>query len=193
MSNVKGYTDKQLLDKVKSLPSFKGIPKDFWILGVQSDEDAYNAFDDKFYLFFGEKFIMVTGGTTNAGSEGIQNYQKYNKLGVLVVKTNEWHHGLWRPGLHKGKMRALKQVRNIKFYRDADRDTKIEEVGPMYEGLQGINFHTATYGTDASFIRKLIGGWSTGCQVINKYSDYIKILDHIGKQQDVSYCLLKEF
>jgi len=51
MANVRSYTDEELLKKVKSLPSFKSIPKGYWILGVQSDEDKFNAFDDKFYLF----------------------------------------------------------------------------------------------------------------------------------------------
>ncbi len=48
---VKNYTDSQLLNKVKSLPSFKQFPNDFWILGVQSQEDTFNVFDDTFYIF----------------------------------------------------------------------------------------------------------------------------------------------
>jgi hypothetical protein len=72
---VRSYTSKQLLDKVKTLKSFVVIPSGYWILGVQSNEDAYDRFDDKFYLFKGEDFIMVTTGTTNAGSDGQQNFE----------------------------------------------------------------------------------------------------------------------
>jgi len=39
MSNVKSYTDIQLLDKVKTLKGFKGIPETYWILAVRSNED----------------------------------------------------------------------------------------------------------------------------------------------------------
>ena len=33
---VKNYTDKQLLDRVKSLESFKEIPDDYWLIFVRS-------------------------------------------------------------------------------------------------------------------------------------------------------------
>lgn len=189
---MKSYTDKQLLDKVKSLSSFKQIPNDYWLLGVQSQEDKFNEFDDKFYLFKGDKFIMVTTGTTNAGLTGLKNYNTYNSEGCAVIKTNEWYYSLWSPGLHRGKMRALRQATPIKFYRDWNKNDKVEEIGKLREGIIGINFHTATY-QPGNIITRLIGGWSTGCQVCNNTSDYYKILDFIGNQKYVSYCLLKEF
>lgn len=189
---MKNYTDEQLLNKVKSLKSFIRIPNDYWILGVQSNEDKFNEFDDKFYLFKGEKFIMVTTGTTNAGLTGLKNYSTYNAEGCAVIKTNEWYYTLWRPGLHKGKMRALKQYSAIKYYRDWNKNEKAEEIGNMREGIIGINFHTASY-QPYNVITKLIGGWSTGCQVCNNTADYYKILDYIGNQDVVSYCLIKEF
>jgi len=63
MSNytkIKNYTDKQLINKVKSLSSFKEIPKEEWMLVISSLEDTSDTFDDKIYFFKGEKFIMVT-------------------------------------------------------------------------------------------------------------------------------------
>jgi hypothetical protein len=51
-------------------------------ISLKSDEDAYDRFDDKFYLFKGEDFIMVTTGTTNAGSDG-QQILKNTMLKVL--------------------------------------------------------------------------------------------------------------
>ena len=59
MTNVKNYTDRQILDRVKSLKSFKGIPQGYWIVGVRSEDDAPNKYDDKFYLFNGEQFVKV--------------------------------------------------------------------------------------------------------------------------------------
>ena len=189
---MKNYTDEQLLNRVKGLKSFIRIPNDYWILGVQSKEDKFNEFDDKFYLFKGEKFIMVTTGTTNAGLTGLKNYETYNSEGCAVIKTDEWYYTLWRPGLHKGKMRALKQYSAIKYYRDWNKNDKAEEIGKMREGIIGINFHTASY-QPYNVITRLIGGWSTGCQVANNTADYYEILDYIGNQDVVSYCLIKEF
>lgn len=193
MSNVRGYTDKQLINRVRKLDSYQGIPNEYWILGVQSNEDAFNEFDDKFYLFHGTKFIMVTSGTTNAGLTGLLNYNSYTSEGVAVIKTDEWYYGLWKYGKHKGRMPALKQVRKIKYYRDGNKNRSVEEVGDLFLGMIGINFHTVTYNQDMSFFRKLIGGWSVGCQVANKVKDYYTILNKVKEQESVSYCLIKEF
>lgn len=192
-SNVRGYDDSELLDRVKSLDSFNGIPKNYWILGVQSNEDAFNRFDDKFYIFKGEKFIMVTYGTTNAGKNGLKAYGKYNKHGFAVIKTDEWFYCLWKFGKHKGKMDALRQVKKIKYYRDGDKDDKVEEIGKMHEGIIGINFHTNTYNKMVKGVKELIGGWSLGCQVCNHLAQYYKIIELVKKQSNVTYCLIKEF
>lgn len=191
-SNVRSYTDKELLEKVASLDSFTGFPTDYWILGVQSKEDAFNIPDDKFYIFKGTEFIMVTTGTTNSGGYGIKNFFKWNRKGVFVVKTNEWFYDLWANGKHKRKMDALVQVNNILGYRDGDKDKFIEEEGKLIKGKFGINFHGMSY-KSKSFVKWLIGGWSVGCQVCNIGEDYYKILGLVKNQKRISYCLLKEF
>lgn len=192
MANVRNYTDDQLLNKAKSLPSFMGFPEGYWLLGVQSDEDKFNRFDDKFYLFKGETFVLVTSGTTNAGKAAMFGYEKYNKLGVAVIKTNEWYYDLWRAGLHRGRMKALRQINPIKYYRDDNKNTKIEAFGRVYSKIIYCNFHTNSYNRWNKIIRWVIGGWSACCQVCNDPTDYYLILDLVKKNK-VSYCLLKEF
>ena len=77
---VKKYTDKQLLERVKSLESFKGYPEGRWIIGVRSEEDLPNKFDDKFYTYEGTKFIDVVTGTTNPGITILKGgFKKFNK------------------------------------------------------------------------------------------------------------------
>lgn len=190
---VRAYKNKDLLDRVKSLLSFTSIPDDYWILGVQSQEDTYNRFDDKFYIFKGEEFIMVTSGTTNSGSYGLYNFAKYFVPGVAVIKTNEWYYNLWKSGLHKGRMKALVQVNDILFYRDSNKNKSVEEnSSELFKGIIGVNFHTVTY-TSNNIIRRLIGSWSVGCQVCNNSEDYKKILSLVKNQEFVNYCLIKEF
>ena len=189
---VRKYTDKQLLDRVKSLKSFKSIPNGYWILGVQSQEDTFNVFDDKFYLFNGEKFVLVTSGTTNAGKNGLMKYETYNPEGVAVIKTNEWYLDVWKFGLHKNKMEALKQIRPFLISRDGDRDQKIEESNAL-PVICGINFHANTYDLTSTEIKQIIGGWSLGCQVVNDVQKYNQIISLVKPQKIVSYCLIKEF
>lgn len=196
---VKKYTDSQLLNRVESLPSFKGFPDGYWILGAQSQEDTFNVFDDKFYIFHSsgktkaqQKFIMVTSGTTNAGKDAMMNYEKYNTKGFAVTKTNEWYYGVWKYGLHRGKMPALKQIRPFLISRDGDKDQKVEETQSL-PVICGINFHANTYDLTRTEIKELIGGWSAGCQVVNDIPKYNQIIELIKKQKDVTYCLIKEF
>ncbi len=192
-TNVKGYTDKQLIDKVKSLPNFTHLPQEYWILGVQSQEDEYNVFDDKFYLFRGDEFITVTSGTTNPGEFGLLNYHRYGQSGTFVIKSNYWQYDLWQFGYHRGRMPALKQYKPVVGYRDKNRNRKSEEIGSEVVGYFGINFHTISYALKAGFWRRLIGGWSSGCMVVNDVTDYLKILDFVKNQQTISFCLIKEF
>tara|TARA_R100000951_G_scaffold116523_2_gene128784 strand:- start:2857 stop:3483 length:627 start_codon:yes stop_codon:yes gene_type:complete len=203
-TKVKSYTDKQLLNKVKSLPNFKKIPKQRWILGVRSNEDTYDSFDDKFYEFEGEKFIRVLTGTTNAGSGVLRGgFLKYNKRGVAVLKADEWYYNVWSYGLHRGKMPSLKQTgRRVKVYRDGNKNRKSEELGEYELGWFGINYHTNTYDfrlANLKVVNWLIGYWSAGCQVINNRQEYVKQIDYYknsfekGTQIMVSYCLINEF
>ncbi len=190
---VKNYTDQELLNKVATLPSFEGLPFDYWLLGVQSNEDKFDNFDDKFYLFKGNHFVLATTGTTNAGKTAIFGYEKFNKEGVAVIKTNEWFYELWKNGLHHGKMKALRQLNDIKFYRDNNKNVKIEEIGKVYEGIIFCNFHTNDYNPLTKLVKWIIGGWSACCQVCNNPTDYYKIIELTKYQKSVSYCLLKEF
>jgi hypothetical protein len=194
MSNVKSYTDKQILDRVKSLKSFKSIPSGYWICGVRSNEDEPNKYDDKFYIFIGEKFVTLTTGTTNPGTPVLEGgYLKYNKVGAAVVKADECYYDLWRYGMHMGKMPALRQVGKIKVYRDGDRDKKSEEIGTPIEGLYGINFHTMSWDISKKLVGSDINGWSAGCQVCNNVEKYSMIINMLKKQHSITYVLLNEF
>ena len=191
---VRKYTDIEILKAVKALPSFKEIPTSFWIVGVRSKADISDKYDDKFYLFKNEQFIICTTGTTNPGKAGL--LKPVNGGGCAVVKSNEWYYDLWELGKHKGKMSALIQANNVLYYRDNDKDLSAEESGVVYSGIIGINFHTCTYITGNKTLESIkgenIGLWSEGCQVCNVPTDYYHILDKVALQKHISYCLITE-
>lgn len=193
-TNVRSYEDKELLDRVKSLPDFTHIPEDYWVLGVASNENHADVFDDKFYLFKGEEFIMVTSGTVNTGTYGLLNYKKWNSKGAFVIKQDQWIYDFWKTNhKHKGKMLSFGQVGRCYGYRDGDKDKTAEQQGEEVYGVFGINFHTVTY-KPVEIVKKLIGGWSVGCQVVNdtkKYNQIMKLVTNYQKK--VSYCILTEF
>ena len=190
---VRTYTDKELLDKVKSLGDFKEIPKGYWLLGVRSKEDTPNKFDDKIYLFKGEEFIIVTSATTNPGTPTLKQFEKVNKAGAAVLKSDRWYYNLWKYGKHKGKVEALLQLGNkVQVYRDTDKDNQSEEQGKLQEGYFGINFHPNTYNLNKPSA-DTIGWFSAGCQVVNNVEKYKIMIKLLKTEKLVSYCLVNEF
>lgn len=192
MTNVKNYTDKELLNQIKSLDSFIDFPKQDFLVGVRSNEDQFNIYDDKFYHFNKDlQCVNVLTGTTNSGSYGFKNYFKWNPKGVGLIKADECYYNVWKPGLHKKKMKALKQVGGFKIIRKkSSTDTNKNW---LWEYNKGFNFHTNTYQKRKKTINWIINSWSTGCQVANNPEDYHVTLLELQNQKKVSYFLLNEF
>ena len=193
---VRSYTDKELLNKVQEIKNFKGIPTDYWLLGVRSNEDITDIFDDKIYIYKGTEFIKVLRATTNPGKVILQGgFKKYNKDGAAVLKSDYWHYDCWMFGLHIGKMEALRQCNNMPYYRDGDEDGKSEEIGKLYTGIVGLNFHGSTYHKNKDIKRSSVGYWSAGCQVCADNLDYRDVIKKFKEsyQNRFTYCLINEF
>jgi len=199
MTNVKRYTDKQLLNRVEHIGGKIPNQGKYLIIGVQSQEDEYNRFDDKFYVFDGNRFRQVSTGTTNSGRTALQFFRDYNLIGAAVWKTDEFYEDLYSRGYHRpsrkgGGMRALRQRKPVKFYRDSDQDTFAEEQGKLYEGIQYFNMHGVDYNPYRNITRNVINSWSFGCQVWNRMGDYKQMINATWKRnKPVDYALLKEF
>lgn len=194
MNNVKAYTDKQLLERVESIGGEIPNKGKYLIIGVQSEEDSLNIFDDKFYVFDGTEFKQVSTGTTNSGKTALKLFGNYGLKGAAVWKTDVFYKDLYFQGLHKGRMKALRQVNPIYFYRDSDKDDKVEEQGELFYDIIYANMHGVSYDPYSDVTKKYINGWSFGCQVWNNMSDYRNMIKATWKRnKHVDYCLLKEF
>ena len=193
MTNIRNYTEKEILDRVKSVGG-KITPNKFLLVGIQSTEDATNLFDDMFYVFYNGELKGSTTGTTNPGLTALKHFEKYSTKGAIVWKTNMFYENLYQRGYHKGRMKALRQVEPIYFYRDNDKDGKCEEKGELYFENRNCNQHGVDYDPFSNKIGSKIGGWSAGCQVMNNMSLYrywIEAAWNLNKKVD--YCLLKEW
>lgn len=199
MNNVKAYTDGQILERVESVGGVIPNRGKFLIIGVQSQEDAFNVFDDKFYVFDGPDFKQVSTGTTNAGKTALLFFDKYKLPGAAVWQTDKFYFELYRRGYHKasradGGMRGLRQQKPIFFFRDSDKDHKAEEVGTLHHGIIWANMHGVDYNPFSTVTKTWIGGWSFGCQVWNRMSDYRHMQRATwDRNRPVDYCLLKEW
>lgn len=190
---VRNYTDKELLSRVQSLPSFKGWPEegvlDIW---VRSKVDEFNKFDDKVYSFncFGEtklpEFAMVCSGTSNAGQYGLEHYEEYNSVGCAVLKSDVIVYNSHVPGLHKGKPAYIQSFTvGFPYFRDSDKDKHAEEIGKEYHDRIGANCHSAG---EASVN---IDNWSVACLVRNIKLQFNKWLKFMANRP-LTVAIIKE-
>lgn len=186
------YSDIDLLNRIKKVKDFTHIPRKYFFIFVRSKADKPDSFDDKVYLFYGNKFIDVTTCTTNSGIYGLLNFSKWNKNGAAVLEFDVAYYSGWKKGLHKGRVDAWVQNKPVVVYRDNDKDNKAEQIGKKEFGYFGINIHTVTYDKLVDKVINLIGKWSVGCLVINstvKFRNWFKLIN----QEKIDVFLLKEF
>lgn len=193
MRNVRKFTDKELLDRMASLPSYTGAPNGILDIWVRSTEDAYDRFDDVVYTYEFDadltkkpKFIMVCSGTTNAGAEGLKHFDKYNRDGCAVLKSNEIVYDSHSYGLHKGQYPAYRQVKPFPYFRDNNRNNRAEEIGRVHDDIIGANCHRAGWASE------YIGGWSVACLVRNRRTEWDKWLTFMNRRP-LTVCILQEF
>jgi hypothetical protein len=167
------YTREQIEAAVKSKgyvwfddAANKGF--DVNIVGVRNSSTGTkvtNVFDDNLTISYkenGEWKFFIWAATTDPGKKGVMEY--HNKDGVARLVPNQYR-GSHTIRLHQGKYEALGQAKNVKVYRDANKDLNYDE-NKITEGLYGINIHKA--GQDSTWVEN----WSEGCQVFKRVKDF---------------------
>ena len=167
------YTREQIEAAVKSKgyvwfadDANKGF--DVNIVGVRNSSTGTkvtNVFDDHLTVSFkenGQWKFFIWAATTDPGKKGVQQF--HNKDGVARLVPNQYR-GSHTIRLHQGKYEALGQQKNVKVYRDANKDLNYDE-NKITEGLYGINIHKA--GQDSTWVEN----WSEGCQVFKRVKDF---------------------
>jgi hypothetical protein len=139
------------------------------IIGVRNvapGSDVTNIFDDTITLAYKEygvwKFHQWQA-TTEPGKKGMLEGKAVGGVAFLVPGQYRKSHGI---GLHQGKYQALRQIGNLKLYRDGDRDLEFDKDKITECSNCGINIHKA--GLDSTFVEN----WSEGCQVFKKQRDF---------------------
>ena len=155
--------------KAKGYVWFEGAKDyDVNIVGVRNSatgQTVTNAFDDVITVSFkidGVWQYKEWANTTDPGKKGVMQFG--NKAGVARLVEGQYR-GSHTIRLHAGKYEALGQAKNVKVYRDANKDMKYDET-KIDEGVFGINIHKA--GADSTYVEN----WSEGCQVFKKSAEF---------------------
>ena len=151
------------------------------IVGIRNSstgQKVTNAFDDHLTISYKENGVWKFhswSATTDPGKKGVLEYHNAAGVARLVEGQYRGSHGI---GLHQGKYEALKQAKNVKVYRDADKDLEYDE-NKIQEGIFGINIHKA--GADSTYVEN----WSEGCQVFKKSADFDAFMAIVRKSRDI--------
>ena len=180
------YTREQVETAVKSkgYVYFEDVNNkgfDVNIVGIRNSstgQKVTNAFDDHITLSYkenGEWKFHIWPATTDPGKKGVLEYHNAAGVARLVEGQYRGSHGI---GLHQGKYEALRQLKNVKVYRDANKDLNYDE-NKIAEGVFGINIHKA--GADSTYVEN----WSEGCQVFKKSADFEEFMKICRKARDI--------
>jgi len=185
-NKIMSYTREQIEAAVKSKGyvwfddnANKGF--DVNIVGVRNSSTGTkvtNLFDDHLTVSYkenGEWKFFVWAATTDPGKKGVLEY--HNKDGVARLVPDQYR-GSHAIGLHQGKYEALRQQKNVKVYRDANKDLNYDE-NKIAEGVFGINIHKA--GQDSTWVEN----WSEGCQVFKRVKDFDEFMKIVKKASKI--------
>ena len=155
--------------KAKGHVWFEGAKDyDLNIVGVRNaatGQAVTNVFDDVLtvsYKVAGAWQFASWPATTDPGKKGVLEF--HNTAGVARLVEGQYR-GSHTIRLHQGKYEALGQAKNVKVYRDANKDLTYNE-DKIQEGVFGINIHKA--GADSTYVEN----WSEGCQVFKRSADF---------------------
>lgn len=165
--------------------NYKWLP--FHIVGIRSDANNPDKFDDLIGLIEKDNLVLFTG-TTNPGTHWLKNL--LNPKGAALLKPNQYLN-TYQLGLHQGKYLALCQRKPVTVYRDGNKNGIAEETAVTDTGLFGINIHRA----NPSAVSSIIDKWSAGCQVLNDPIDFNFLIKRCKESglKEFTYTLLKEF
>ena len=180
------YTREQIEAAVKAKgyawfddASNKGF--DVNIVGIRNSATGQvvtNAFDDTLTISYkenGQWKFHSWSATTDPGKKGVLEY--HNAAGVARLVEGQYR-GSHTIRLHQGKYEALGQAKNVKVYRDANKNLTYDET-KIQEGIFGINIHKA--GADSTYVEN----WSEGCQVFKKSADFDTFMVICNKSKNI--------
>jgi len=180
------YTREQVEAAVKSKgyvwfedEANKGF--DVNIVGIRNSATGQvvtNAFDDTLTISYKENGVWKFhswSATTDPGKKGVLEF--HNTAGVARLVEGQYR-GSHTIRLHQGKYEALGQAKNVKVYRDANKDLTYNE-DKIQEGIFGINIHKA--GVDSTYVEN----WSEGCQVFKKSADFDAFMVICNKSKNI--------
>ena len=168
------------------------------IIGVRSDEDIFNEFDDALVVIYRDTKknweVRSYSITTDPGKIWME--KPMNSKGCAILVPDQYRSVYKIDGHGKTRYEALCQRNgNVRVYRDANLNHEHDrDAGTIDEGSGfGINIHRSRTTGEA----ELVNSYSAGCQVFKNTTDFKDFMSLINKSADrwgncFSYTLITE-
>lgn len=177
---------KELLQDVFKKKSYIWQPDKVNIVGIRSNDNTPDKFNDYICISYKDEF-HIFNATADPGVYWLQNPERVS--GTFVMMPGQYVDS-WQIGIHK-TYKALTQCKTIRGWRDSNKDNLINpDLHKVYTDGQGVDIHHA----HETVIQTVIDKYSAGCQVIQKFSDWLIFfgLCEIAKQNYYTYTLITE-
>jgi len=162
------------------------------IFGIRNCNNITDAFDDYIGIFWGEQEMdnfVIFEATTDPGKFYAENPIDGKRTAMMVPG---YHKDVYALGLHQGKAdhECLRQVKDIAFYQDTDRNFEIDINAPIKWQSIGANIH----GTRPDLEAWRVGKFSAACQVIKTWNSFQTFMNvcKASKEKFFSYALLEK-
>ena len=189
MSRLKGLSAKIIADQYKVAFESKGYAffengdYNLNIVGVRNESGDATKFDDFINLLYkvgGEWVCDIYPATTEPGMNILK--RPINSKGTAILVPGQYR-STYKIDTHGGKRKytaLCQRSGKVRVWRDDNRDSTPDYVGPEDEGMYGINIHRQ-FGSDE---REYTGGVSAGCQVFQSSKDFYEFMDTCNKSAD---------
>lgn len=153
------------------------------IVGVRNDSGDATKFDDFINLLYkvdGEWVCDIYPATTEPGMNILK--RPINSKGTAILVPGQYR-STYKIDTHGGKRKytaLCQRSGKVRVWRDDNRDSTPDYVGPEDEGMYGINIHRQ-FGSDE---REYTGGVSAGCQVFQSSKDFYEFMDTCNRAAD---------
>lgn len=155
------------------------------IIAIRNSEPGTkvtNVFDDIItvsYKVAGVWKYHVWACTTDPGTKAVKEF--HNTRGVAIIVPGQYR-GSHTIRKHQGKYDALCQQKNVKVYRDKNKDMKFDmDPNTINEGLFGINIHRSNPKTESYTVEN----WSEGCTVFKRVKDFNEFMTICYKAKEI--------
>lgn len=190
-----GYNFKKLFEQ-KGYVWFTRGNYNLNIIGVRSNNNkkVTNIYDDILVVDYntgnGHKRVCYTI-TTEPGKYYMQNLG--NPKGTAILVPGQYR-GCFQIGLHRGKYKALCQKKEVKVYRDGNKNMTYDMIPEsINKGMFGINIHRS----NETWKRNTIDKYSAGCQAFNspiEFNSFMRLCEEQRKLygNSFTYTLINE-